>query len=85
MTEGNGHPTDLSLVPVDQLIEEIVRRFDTSVILLNRIMRDDQGEYIHRTKGDPFSIAGLILSAHVESARTLKQMHAQVRPPEEPS
>jgi len=52
--------SELSLVPMDDLIEELVNRTDSIVIIGEKILNDGEAEMVHTFNGDSIKCLGLV-------------------------
>lgn len=53
-------PGDLDLVPTEQLIQELFRRFDAVVLLFEQLLNDREDRYYFRWHGSLAQTAGLL-------------------------
>jgi len=54
--------SDLNFVSTDDMIEELKKRFDTLVIVGEKVLTDGEGEMLYAVSGDPLKCLGLTLA-----------------------
>lgn len=66
---------NITLVPTDELIAELFRRHDASVVLVWRDRTDEKSEYLFRWHGGSIPCLGLAIAAtaEIEAALLLEQ------------